>query len=120
EKINALREGFSKPDHSNREKLKSLSSSVYQEILPDLDKNTSELIVLRHGILNYIPFGALYDASKEEYLIEKYAISYATSASLFKEHIRKKTLASPKILAFAPDFSVNPQGQNRESNSTNF
>lgn len=43
---------------------------------------TERLIVIPHGALHYVPFHALTDGS--HYLIERFEISYAPSASVFK------------------------------------
>ena len=43
---------------------------------------TDRLIIIPHGALHYVPFHALTDGS--DYLIERFEISYAPSASVFK------------------------------------
>ena len=51
-------------------------------LLPDLSgvlSTVSRLIVVPHGILNYVPFEALLDGDR--FLIERYAVSYAPSTS---------------------------------------
>jgi CHAT domain-containing protein len=40
------------------------------------------LVIVPHGLLHYLPFHALYDGAA--YLIDRFAISYAPSASVFR------------------------------------
>ncbi|MDX1395898.1 MAG: CHAT domain-containing protein [Gemmatimonadota bacterium] len=47
-----------------------------------------ELIVVPHGALTYLPFGALRDPVTGRYLIERYAISYVPSAAALP-HLRR-------------------------------
>lgn len=79
-----------------------------------INKNTLEkLIIIPDGILAYIPFEALitekstcekncYHINKANYLIEKYTINYAYSASLLLEQTEQKNQASLSYLGFAP------------------
>src|SRR5262249_18233012 len=39
------------------------------------------LVIVPHGLLHYLPFHALYDG--ERYLVERLAVSYAPSATLY-------------------------------------
>lgn len=100
-----LRELIAKPQVTKIKELRTLSNQVYQKIIPKLDSSISTLIILRSGILNYLPFGALYHTNKKGFLIEDYSISYAHSATLYKEFTNQKTDLNPAILAFAPSFS---------------
>jgi CHAT domain-containing protein/Tfp pilus assembly protein PilF len=55
-----------------------------------------QISIIATGKLRYIPFEALHDGN--EYLIEKYPISYLTRLS--SRSLQAKTTATPKILAF--------------------
>ncbi len=48
--------------------------------LQELDTYKS-LVIVPHGLLHYLPFHALHDG--EQYLVERFAISYAPSAALY-------------------------------------
>jgi len=54
-----------------------LYNLLIEPLLPYL--NTSNLVIVPHGELHYLPFAALTDGS--EYLIEKYTLSYLPSVS---------------------------------------
>ena len=57
---------------------------LYKSIFAPLEAMvaTDRLIIIPHGALHYVPFHALTDGS--DYLIERFEISYAPSASVFK------------------------------------
>jgi CHAT domain-containing protein len=59
-------------------------SALYEHIFAPLKSmiNGSQLIIIPHGELHYIPFHAL--KAGEQYLIDTYEISYAPSASVLK------------------------------------
>jgi tetratricopeptide (TPR) repeat protein len=55
--------------------------ALYSELFAPLGESVSarRIIIVPHGVLHYLPFHALYDG--EEYLIDRFEISYAPSAS---------------------------------------
>lgn len=56
---------------------------LYQRLLSGLALDgCRSLVVVPHGPLHYLPFHALYDG--ERYLIERFAVSYAPSAALYR------------------------------------
>ncbi|MDY8136870.1 CHAT domain-containing tetratricopeptide repeat protein [Aquimarina sp. 2201CG5-10] len=82
-------------------------NSIYQKILnePIKEMDVNRFVVLKDGVLNYLPFEALSKSlDQPEYLIQDYQISYANSATILKE--QKNRLASRKsnLLAYAPHF----------------
>ena len=95
---------------------------LYQLLIAPLEKyNLSEgLLIIPDGKLGYLPFEALLSKPQEQtgafqtyaYLLDRYRISYAFSASLLRE---MKTLRGgagrDEVLAFAPSFdgSVIPE-----------
>jgi CHAT domain-containing protein/tetratricopeptide (TPR) repeat protein len=56
---------------------------LYQEILAPLGSSlrAKHLVFVPHGLLHYVPLHALHDG--EGYLIDRFSISYAPSASIF-------------------------------------
>jgi CHAT domain-containing protein len=62
----------------------------------------SHLIIVPHGPLHYIPFHALYDGTR--YLVDRFTISYAPSASVLRYCIDRETVtnATPLIVG-VPD-----------------
>ena len=80
-------------------------SSLYKSTIADMNipKNITTLIVSPDGLLNILPFEALYNDGK--YLIEKYKISYIPSAKELVKLSNKKQKVSRHIDIFAsPDF----------------
>jgi len=59
---------------------------------------TTKISIVPYGILNYLPFQALYDG--KQYLIEKNAISYIPSLSILEFLKRSESKDSFKIIAF--------------------
>jgi CHAT domain-containing protein len=57
--------------------------NLYQELIaPIRHRLTSKhLVFVQHGLLHYVPFHALHDG--ESYLIDKFSVSYAPSASVY-------------------------------------
>jgi CHAT domain-containing protein len=57
--------------------------NLYQELLGPLQNslNASHIVFVPHGLLHYVPMHALHDG--ENYLIDKFSISYAPSASIY-------------------------------------
>ena len=59
-------------------------------------KNSRNLYVITDGIFNGFPFHALYNSSRNEWVIDKYNIKYLSSEKLFM-HIDSKKLSTRKI-----------------------
>lgn len=103
------------------------SQNLYQQIFQPIEKylqKDNHLIIVPDGILHYLPFEALVTEIEEKpfdrniifsryenahYLVEKYAISYSSSASVLDPGLfvsDKKTKQEGHLLAFGnPDFS---------------
>ena len=73
------------------------------------------LIIVPDGMLAYIPFELLLTSDKSNgrtnykdlpYLIRDFSVSYSYSANLWKESIRKTSVASNKMLAMAPNYNI--------------
>ncbi|MEK8019150.1 MAG: CHAT domain-containing tetratricopeptide repeat protein [Candidatus Parabeggiatoa sp.] len=113
QKIAQLR-GYLSNRSFNR-KFPKASLQLYQTLLPEavrqLIKGAEILYIVPTGPLYGLPFGSLVTAYKPRreihYLIEDYAISYLSSASLLKilREEKSKTPAPEPFLAFAdPDY----------------
>jgi CHAT domain-containing protein len=63
--------------------------SLYQELIAPISHllNARHLVFVQHGLLHYLPFHALHDG--ESYLIDRYSISYAPSASVYAHSLTK-------------------------------
>lgn len=81
-----------------------------------------QIIIVPHGPLHYIPFQALYDGNR--YLIERYALSYAPSATVLNFTEQKQSSGNRKALiignptadlAFAENEALNIAGLIPES-----
>ena len=67
----------------------------------------SNLVIVPHGVLHYLPFAALWDAENERYLVQDYALTYAPSASALKFILDKRSPDQGRLLAMGnPDGSL--------------
>ena len=57
--------------------------SLYQELIAPIrhQLNSRHLVFVQHGLLHYVPFHALHDG--DSYLIDRFSVSYAPSASVY-------------------------------------
>ncbi len=57
--------------------------NLYQELLAPMRDllNCKHMVFVPHGLLHYVPFHALHDG--ESYLIDRFSVSYAPSASIY-------------------------------------
>jgi CHAT domain-containing protein len=67
------------------------------------------LIIVPHGVLHYLPFGAFRDPDTERYLIEDYTITYAPSASSLRFLRGKETPVKGKALVIGAPAGVSPE-----------
>jgi len=81
EEIAALRQAISRPES---DACFSLLSRSYHRLLEPVEGylSTSNLVIVPHGILHYVPFGALYRG--KDYLIDRFAVSYLPSSTVLK------------------------------------
>ena len=65
------------------EALEAHLSELYDALIAPLEQylDHHHLIIAPHGFLHYVPFHALYDG--EQYLIDRFSISYTPSASVY-------------------------------------
>jgi len=68
-------------------RLHELYRSLVAPLIPKFQGD--RLVIVPHGILHYLPFHALHDGT--QYLIDRYMVSYAPSASIYALCGRKRT-----------------------------
>jgi CHAT domain-containing protein len=78
--------------------------SLYQELIAPIRHllNSRHIVFVQHGLLHYVPFHALHDG--ECYLIDRFSISYAPSASVYA-HCQTKAVnvAGDSLILGVPD-----------------
>jgi CHAT domain-containing protein len=105
--IEALRDSISQPKANPAEH----ATKLYDVLVRPLGLNDGESIaIVPHSVLHYVPFQALRDGNA--YLIEKFALSYAPSASTLAAVLRGSVPKSGKLFALAnpdlgkPDYAL--------------
>ncbi|MFT7283002.1 MAG: CHAT domain-containing protein, partial [Cyclobacteriaceae bacterium] len=88
--------------HNIRKVFESTASHLYDILIPTLDPSITELILIPDGILNTVPFEALFDIEDDTYLIERYAISYSFAAAIATTQMQKVKNDNGDILLMAP------------------
>lgn len=90
-----------------RDEVRQLSHYVWPlETLNHLDA-VEDIIIIPDQELGYIAFESLTSSPDEKYLIEKYTISYAYSASLYHREItRADQISRINYAGFAPDYAL--------------
>ncbi len=84
------------------------SFGLYQKFVAPFLKgtHTEKLLIIPDGILQSLPFGALNtDVNTKSYLIQKYGIAYANSATLWSR-LEAPKKGNPNYLAVAPSFKT--------------
>lgn len=69
--------------HSLLESTQAHLRNLYQELIAPIANylQAEHLVIVPHGLLHYVPIQALYDG--QNYLADRFAISYAPSASIY-------------------------------------
>ncbi len=116
-KVKLLRSLLSKGKSSDWRIYGETSNELFNLLIKPLplSSNVTELVIVPDGILSLIPFESLViESAKDEkrgykklsYLIQKYAISYSYSATLYDESVRQGiSQAKKEYIGFAPVFS---------------
>lgn len=106
-KINSLRSAIAelKPLVDYQHIAREIFDLLIAPIIPHL--KSTELIIVPHGVLHYLPFQALY-SPRNRYLVEDYSISYLSNASLLQFIKAKRKTGKDKILAFGNPDLGNP------------
>jgi CHAT domain-containing protein/Tfp pilus assembly protein PilF len=96
--------GVGTRSHEFIKEIKKPLSYFYDLLISPLQKlieDAKHLIIIPHHFWHYLPFHALYDNDAKQYIIDKFSISYAPSATAlclcFKES--EKTYSSAVIFA---------------------
>lgn len=97
DKIRYLADRFRK-DIINRRDNAAVAKQLYDYLIAPAKEivAANHLIIIPHGPLHYLPFQALYDGNR--YLIERYAISYAPSATVLKFTEAKAAMGNNRML----------------------
>ncbi|MGK0414376.1 MAG: CHAT domain-containing protein [Polaribacter sp.] len=107
---------LSTPNIVDRTAYSKKSTLIYKAIIEPALQNTktTDIVILADDVLNYIPFDVLQTDSENEssYLLSKYTISYASSATLLQEQNKTKVKSSNKLMIFAPQFTESISEQN--------
>ncbi|MBI3670670.1 MAG: CHAT domain-containing protein [Acidobacteria bacterium] len=82
---------------------------LYQELIAPVREQLAarHLILVPHGVLHYLPFHAFFDGAR--FLVEDFAISYSSSASLFYLCVVKKSAAEDRALVLGIPDRASPQ-----------
>jgi CHAT domain-containing protein/tetratricopeptide (TPR) repeat protein len=79
---------------------------LYSRLVAPLLKNLAadHLVIIPHGVMHYLPFHAFHDG--ERYLMDRYSISYAPSASVFHYCMTKTEVdGEPLLMGVADDVA---------------
>ena len=103
DQIESIRFALLKPDNSNYDFFTKGGHSLYQVLLQPCEPyftKKSRLIIIPDGILNYLPFEVLLTDNKGigpdpsygnlPFLVKKYPVSYAQSASVLKSLLQEQ------------------------------
>ncbi|MFN0277015.1 MAG: CHAT domain-containing protein [Pyrinomonadaceae bacterium] len=78
---------------------------LYDQLLKSIEKNIlgDQLIIIPAGVLNYVPFHALFDGSK--YVVESFETSYAPSAGVWSvvQQRPKRKIKNSLLMAYADE-----------------
>ena len=94
----------------------STSTSIYEQIFRPVEEyliaeNITNLTIINDGVLTMLPFELLNDSN--DYLLSKYTIHYANSASLMLRE-KNKSFNSNSLISFAPVFGGSSDAANRD------
>lgn len=81
----------------------ALGQELYESLLKNIPLETEQLTLISKDILSYLPFETL--PINHQFLVEKYAIHYASSLSLYALQKNLKPENRFDIAVFAPDYS---------------
>jgi len=110
--MNKISKGKFVPDNELIQKHLSL---LHKAIIADMNisKNIDTFIISPDGLLNLVPFEALFDGKR--YLIEDYTISYIPSAKEFVKLSNRKQKSNKRVDIFAnPDYESNTTSSTRK------
>jgi CHAT domain-containing protein len=117
--IDFARANLARPDDATASALlRAPLRRLYKQLIAPLEsylRGTKTLIIVPHGELHYLPFASLVippasggAGAREQFLIERYVLSYTPSASVWIKHDAPDAAPSDRVLALAPRASVLP------------
>ena len=113
QKVDRLLALITKPANDDSQ-LRRVSAQLYQILITPLAQfldQGKQLCIVPDKILNLLPFNVLFSPSSQRYLIEDFALSYASSANLFVRDSKlatEKPVASERLLGVGnPSFDRN-------------
>ena len=99
EKVSNLTENI-----KNKASIASQSQEIYNVLLKPFTFTTSEITIISNSFLNELPFEILLD-EKEQYVVEKFAINYATSLPLYQIQTEHTNNSNFKLAIFQPSYT---------------
>src|SRR5262249_6981917 len=100
--VDAWRIALRDPNRPNQEDVKRLARAVDEKVMRPVRSllvNTRQLLLAPDGLLNLIPFAALVD-EQNQYLVQRYTISYLTSGrDLLRLQTSQQNNSAPLVLA---------------------
>lgn len=100
-KVDRLRKSLNDPHNLeakfNPDTSKELFLFLIQPVLKWI--KTDHLVIVPHEDLNYVPFQTFYDGEKNQYLGERFQISYAPSATILSRLKRPANIREGNLLA---------------------
>lgn len=106
--INALRDpiALDARSHAYLRNVRQPASWLHQAIFCPLDEfldGVQRLVIVPHLFWHYLPFHALFDGERREYLMDRFEISYAPSASVLEVCLGKKRHGRDRALVLCRD-----------------
>jgi len=95
------------PETAVRQKARQLDRHIMQPVRASLEAMTRHLIVSPDGAINLIPIASLVD-EQNEYLVERYLITYLTSGRDLLRLKHQRQTANPPLLVSNPAFDGVP------------
>ena len=99
QQVNALRNSIK---YRINDMFSSTAGSLSKVLVPKINDNIRQLIIIPDGITGTIPFEALRLEESNQYLVQKYGISYDYSASLINDRFQMSSSDAQGILLAAP------------------
>ena len=99
QQVNALRNSIK---YRIADMYTSAAGSLHSTLIPKINDNIRQLIIIPDGITGTIPFEALKLEESNQYLVQKYGISYDYSASLINDRLQMSSSDASGILLAAP------------------
>lgn len=96
----------------------ALAAQLHAQLIRPIEailRNKQRLIVLRDGLLHYLPFEILQSSSTGPYFTQQYAISYGASATLLCQSAGTKPSLAGTLLGMAPFAGTLRQAGVRDS-----